>query len=397
MALKGSLEDFSIVNILQMIKLEGKIGKLLLNDGSEEVKITFDKGMIIYAEGTPSKDEARIEYTLLSNGFIKSADWEAIKKEHSDKLKPYWDLLSKSVEPNILLELINRQTVDTVYYGLRWVKGTYEFTPVKNLRYNNKVMRPMDVDGILMEGCRIADEWTRVSASIPSFDTTIVKNILGDEEKHDGSKDKKDEEPKDFKNSLEFDVLSARGITLKESQISVLAVIGSGKTIQEIMNSARQGSFTTLEALHALLTMGVIKATKKKGKAMMQVDQSGAALSMAVAAGLAALIAFGVYQNYLTTGGAEIQKENAAIVRQESARHGLLKVERALRVYITLYDKTPKNVDALVKSGVLSKEDSIDPWDNQYMLEIDKESYSIYSKGPDIGLLTDNIYLAYPS
>ena len=93
MALKGSLEDFSIVNIMQMIKLEGKTGKLVLNDKEEEVKITFDKGMIIYAEATPALDEAIIEFTLQAHSFIKPSDWEAVKKEHEDKLKPYWDLL----------------------------------------------------------------------------------------------------------------------------------------------------------------------------------------------------------------------------------------------------------------------------------------------------------------
>ncbi|MDH5637119.1 MAG: DUF4388 domain-containing protein, partial [Nitrospinota bacterium] len=324
MALKGSLEDFSIVNILQMIKLEGKVGKLLLTDKDEEVKITFDKGMIIYAEGGVARDEARIEKTLMANSFIKPEDWVAVKKAHDDQLKPYWDLLSKKVDSPVLLEMINRQTVDTVYFALRWITGTYEFTPVKNLRYNNKVMRPMDVDGILMEGCRIADEWTRVAASIPPFDSFIVKNILGDEEPDSGQQTKKGEGPKDFRNSLEFDVLTSRGITLKDSQIAVLTVIGPGRSIQDVINSARQGSFTTLEAIAALLTMGVIKASRKKGKTMMAVDQSSAAIPLAICAVLALTIAYGVYQKVVLKVGEEAKTNSIVIVQEESARHGLI-------------------------------------------------------------------------
>ncbi|MDH4185008.1 MAG: DUF4388 domain-containing protein, partial [Nitrospinota bacterium] len=362
-------------------------------ESQEEVKITFDKGMLIYAEGTPSRDEARIEYNLLANSLIKMDDWKAIKQEHDDKLKPYWDLLARKLDPKVLLELINRQTVDTVYFALRWVKGTYEFTPVKNLRYNNKVMRPMDVDGILMEGCRIADEWTRVAASIPPFDSFVVKNILGEGEEQEDKSGKKDDEPKDFMQSLEFDVLSARGISLKESHVKVLTVIGSGKTIQEIINSARQGSFITLEALHALLNMGVITATKKK-KAMMQVDHSTKGVSMAVTVVLAAVVGLGGLANFSgATAGEEARKQSVAIVKNEAAKNGLKKVERAMKVYMIINSLPPKSVDDLVNSNVLAAADSVDPWENKYMLETGGDNFSIYSTGPDIGLLVDNIYL----
>ncbi|VAX23876.1 hypothetical protein MNBD_NITROSPINAE03-1592, partial [hydrothermal vent metagenome] len=185
MALKGNLDDFNIVNILQMIKLEGKTGRLTLVENEEQVKITFDEGNIIYAEGTPLKDEKRIKSTLLSNSILKDKQWLEIQKEHEDKLKPYWEILSKKITSQMLVELISRQAVDTVYYALRWKIGSYEFTPIKNIKYNKKVMMPMDVDGLLMEGCRIADEWTRVATSIPPFDTFVVKNIYGKDEEDD--------------------------------------------------------------------------------------------------------------------------------------------------------------------------------------------------------------------
>jgi hypothetical protein len=398
MALKGSLEDFSIVNILQMIKLEGKIGKLLLADKDEEVKITFDKGMIIYGEGSPARDEARIEHTLLSNGLIRPEDWKGVKKEHEESLKPYWDLLSKRLDVKLLAELINRQTVDTVYFGLRWVKGTYEFSPVKNMRYNEKVMIPRDVDGILMEGCRIADEWARVAASIPPFDTFIVKNILGDGDEQDAPPSttataKREEAPKSFKESLEFEVLSARGVTIKDSHISVLSVIGAGKTIQEIMYSARQGSFNTIEALSALLNMGVVKAVKKKGKTLMAVDHSGTGVAMAVAAALAAIVGMGGFMQLAGAQGGQAKSESVAAVRNEEAKYGLRKVERALKIYMVIRDDLPRSVDDLVSAGVLSAADSVDPWENKYVLESGADSVSLYSHGPDAASPADNIYL----
>jgi len=395
MALKGSLEDFSIVNILQMIKLEGKTGKLQLSDQTEEVKITFDKGSIIYAEGTPATDDSRIEFTLLGNSLMKADDWKSVKKEHEESLKPYWDLLSKRLEPKLLVELINRQTVDTVYFALRWVKGSYEFTPVKNLRFNNKVMVPRDVDGVLMEGCRIADEWTRVAASIPTFDTFIMKNILGEGDEQDSGAHgaaKKEEGPKNFNETLEFDVLSARGVTLKDSHIAVLNVIGAGKTIQEIIHSARQGSFTTLEALKHLLDIGVIKAVKKKGKSMIASDQSGKAVSMMAAVVLAAIVGLGGFVQF---SGASLlgERESASTVKIEEAKYGLRKVERALKVYLVLREEAPRSVDDLVEAGILAAADSVDPWERKFIIETFEDSVSLYSKGPDAAAPGDNIYL----
>ena len=393
MALKGSLEDFSIVNILQMIKLEGKTGKLHLQDKDDEVKITFDKGSIIYAEGGTAVDDFRIENTLVNNSLIKSADWTEVKKEHEDKLKPYWDLLPKKVDPKVLVELINRQTIDSVYFGLRWTKGTYEFTPVKNLRYNNKVMRPMDVDALLMDGCYIADEWARVKASIPEEEVFIVKNILGESDEPEQPAAKKEEQAADFRNSLEYDVLSARGIELSNSQVAVLAVIGKGKTIKEIINSARQGGFDTIQAISKLLTMGIIKVGRRTGGAMMQVDNSSNLIPMAVSAALAAVLVMGGMNQVNAFQSSDSRKQGLNAVKVEMAKAGLLKIQRAVKIYMILKKEAPQTVDDLIIEGALDPMDSLDPWENKYKLEAGEKSIAIFSLGPDIGLQSDNIHI----
>ena len=185
MALKGNLDDFNIANILQMIKLEGKTGRLNLADADDLVRITFNEGAIIYAEGPPLKDDNRIKMTLVSAGFVKPEDWATIEKEHERRLVPYWDLLSSKVSASVINEMINRQTLDTVYHALRWKKGSYEFTLMKSISYNPKAMPPKDVEALLMEGCRIADEWGRVMTTLPSPDTLLAKNIVDENEELD--------------------------------------------------------------------------------------------------------------------------------------------------------------------------------------------------------------------
>jgi len=395
MALKGNLDDFNIVNILQMIKLEGKTGRLTLAENEEQVKITFDEGNIIYAEGTPLKDEKRIQSTLLSNSILKDKEWLEIQKEHEDKLKPYWEILSKKVTSQILVELISRQAVDTVYYALRWKIGSYEFTPIKNIKYNKKVMTPMDVDGLLMEGCRIADEWSRVSTSIPPFDTFIVKNIYGKDEEEDSLNLKADAgQVGDYQTSLEYEILSARGVSLNDSQIAVLTVVGAGMTIQELMDASRQNHFLTLEATQKLLSLEVLKPSTKKEKASVSADHTGAASQMITVAVLLAIIAGGVFwQVSRMPQTLAIKSAGDKIVKTAYAKEGLKKIRRAVQTYISLTGAPPSKPEDMVNQGVIEPLDLVDPWSDRYQIKLGKDNFTLFSNGPDINLTSDNVYL----
>ncbi len=394
MALKGNLDDFNIVNILQMIKLEGKTGRLTLAESEEQVKITFDEGSIIYAEGTPLRDEKRIKSTLLSNSILKDKEWLEIQKEHEDKLKPYWEILSKKITSQMLVELISRQAVDTVYYALRWKIGSYEFTPIKNIKYNKKVMIPMDVDGLLMEGCRIADEWGGVATSIPPFDTFVVKNIYGKDEEDDSLNLKGDaDQIGDYKTSLEYEILSARGVSLNDSQIAVLSVVGSGMTIRELMDAARQSHFLTLEAIRSLLSLAVLKPSTKKEKASLSADHTGAASQMITVAILLAVIAGGVFWQASSRPRAlAIKSASDKIVKTAYAKEGLKKIRRAMQTYISLAGAPPTKTEDLIKQGVIEPSDLVDPWNNRYQIKFRKDNFTLFSNGPDINLTNDNVY-----
>jgi len=398
MALKGSLDDFNIVNILQMIKLEGKTGRLTITDADKLVKITFDQGNIIYAEADPLRDEARIESCLLSNSFITPQQWVEVRKEHDDKLKPYWEILAKKLNSQALLELINRQVIDNVYYALRWKKGTYEFSPIKSLKYNQKVMRPMDVDGLLMEGCRIADEWSRITASMPPLDTFIEKNILGEGEEDDSLNvsGQPSEQAGDYRSSLEYEILTSRGINISDKEVAVLSITGGGKTIRELMDSARQGHFDTLDAIHSLLQSAVLKTTAKKKKTMVSLDHTGYTTQLVTVAILIALFAGGIYwQLTMMPKSFEIQKAGDIKVKRAQVVADLKKIERGMKTYLALTRKLPDKLQTLVDSGVLLSGELIDPWLHGYQLEYtkNKKRFSLYSRGPDEVLTTDNIYL----
>lgn len=398
MALKGSLDDFNIMNILQMIKLEGKTGRLSLTEKDETIRITFDNGAIIYAESSPQRDEARLEKSLVSNAILSPEEWSALKKEHEDKLKPYWDILAKRISTPALVEFIRRQVIDNVYHALRWKKGDYEFTPMKGVKYNNKVMAPMDVDALLMEGCRVADEWPRVAAALPSFDTFIVKNIIGEEEEDDSLAAKARENAQvDFRSSLEYDILNARGVTLSAQQVAVLSVIGGGKSIRDILDSARQGSFESLEAVRSLLDLGIIKPVKRKKEEAKAADRAGLTARLLIAAALFAVVLGGLYWQMVRWPELiETQKSGMTKVKSIQARGGLKKISRGLEIYTALRGGPPKSLDELAEAGIIRQADLLDPWNNPYRFENKNGEVALYSTGPDVFLPKDDVVFLPP-
>ena len=394
MALQGNLDDFNILNILQMIKLEGKTGRLTLTEGDELVKITFSSGSIIFAEISPAKEETRLKGTLLSNRILDAQAWNEVKKEHEDNLKPFWEILSKQIPAPTLVEVMRRHILDNVYYALRWKKGSYEFTPMKGIKFNEKVMTPMDVDAVLMEGCRIADEWPRITASIPPLPTFLVKNVLGEDERDSMNIKAPEGAGPDFKSSIEFEILAARGVTLTDPQVNILSIMGSGKTITDILDSARQGHFTSLTAVQRLLELGILKPAARKKDTTIAMDHTGGAVRYITMALLLAVLAGGiVWQVVSFPQRRESRKASVTQMNTAKARVTLKKIERALKTYIALRGTPPPTLAELAQNGSLEQGDLSDPWGNSYQFVVRQDKFSLFSTGPDAYLASDNIYL----
>jgi hypothetical protein len=394
MALQGNLDDFNILNILQMIKLEGKTGRLTLTEGEELVKITFSAGSIIFAEISPSKEETRLKGTLINNRILDAQAWNEVKKEHEDNLKPFWEILSKQIPQPTLVELMRRHILDNVYYALRWKRGNYDFTPMKGIKFNDKVMIPMDVDAVLMEGCRIADEWPRITASIPPLPTFLVKNILGEDERDSLNIKAPAGGGPDFKSSIEFEILTARGVALTDPQVNILSIMGSGKTITDILDSARQGHFASLTAVQRLLGLGILKPATRKKDTTIALDHTGGAIRYITMAILLAALAGGIaWQVTSFPQRMESRKVSVTQTNTADARVTLKKIERALKTYMALRGTPPPSLIELAQNGSLEQGDLTDPWGNAYQFVVRQDKFSLFSNGPDAYLPSDNIYL----
>ena len=70
MALEGTIKDFGLPDIFQLIGLQKKTGVLRLNNESDEVVIAFKDGMLVSADSKNKRLEERLGTRLVRSGVI---------------------------------------------------------------------------------------------------------------------------------------------------------------------------------------------------------------------------------------------------------------------------------------------------------------------------------------
>jgi len=168
MAIKGSLKEASLPDVLQLLALGQKTGCLSIADRSNFGYIYFEKGRICYASIVNRRD--RLGDIMVKHGKITQSQLEAAvhrqTKEHGKKLGEV--LVGMGVITQADLERYMRvQIEESVYYLFTWTQGTFNFeSDVRPERQDFLVS--INPESLLLEGARRVDEWSLIEKKIPS-------------------------------------------------------------------------------------------------------------------------------------------------------------------------------------------------------------------------------------
>ena len=171
MAIKGSLKEASLPDVIQLLFLGRRTGCLALADRHNFGNIYFDEGQIIYASIVNRRD--RLGDMLVANGRITPEQLEeaiaragaAIASRSSARF--WW-----SPAPCTRAELedyIRLQIEEAVYYLFTWSQGTFNFEAGVRPEREDFLVR-INPESLLLEGARRVDEWSLIEKKIPSFD-----------------------------------------------------------------------------------------------------------------------------------------------------------------------------------------------------------------------------------
>ena len=176
MALKGTLKDFGIAEILQLIGQQAKSGVLHLESRDDVIHIAMADGSVVRAESAGRKAREKLGMLLVRADLITQAQLDHALDLQKRTLRRLGDILVELGYVTVaqLREMTALQTTETVYKLFHWKSGTYAFEP-GDVEWDPETVTPVRAESVLMEGFRQVDEWPLVRKRISSPEMTFER------------------------------------------------------------------------------------------------------------------------------------------------------------------------------------------------------------------------------
>src|SRR5438874_2101313 len=188
MGVSGNLQSMLPGDLLQWLSLGQKNGTLLLRNKAVEKKIFFKNGRVISSASNDPREY--LGQFLMSHGYLTQPElMKAMEVQLQSgillgKILVMIDVISEED----LQRLMRRKAEEEIYDVFRWREGEFHFIE-DELPKSEMIPLQVDVTGIIMEGTRRLDEWSRIrqvvasDAVVPILQRAIDDASLSDVER----------------------------------------------------------------------------------------------------------------------------------------------------------------------------------------------------------------------
>ena len=339
MALEGSLRDFGLADILQLIFFQRKTGVLYLEGKLDKVKLLFIEGNISGAESKRRIEANRLGKVLVKKGLLKEEDLSALLEEQRSSNMRLGNILVRRriVQKEAVAEILEGQIKEAVIQIFSWKEGTYEFTP-QEVPVDKDIPISIDTQHLLMEGLRIVDEWTAIEGKI-TIDTVFVKKIYSEG-------------------------------ALSQEERDIFSLIDSENDVSTIIDISGQDDFSVSKTLVSLLEKGAIEQKEilpvipevlpreTKKSAFPYQAASLAAVVVAVLLSLSSL--------FFDSGN---------VIKRFRASEVVDDLRFRIETYRFEHGSYPETLGSLATAA--------DPWGNPYIYRNNKNVFMVLSVGQD--------------
>jgi hypothetical protein len=279
MALEGTIRDFGLPDIFQLIGLQRKTGLLTLKSEKETVVVTFENGMVVMADSSSKRLEDRLGNVLVKQGKLpKERLDEALQMQRATLQRLGHILLTNNcITSKDLKEALQVQVAQIVFKVFRWRDGEYHFAPTEAVDYDRDNFTPMSADFILMEGIRMVDEWPIIEKKIPSLDIVFRTVVDGSMIEIGVAGDGADEALAGLGENKRSTGSTSK-IRLTGEEERVYRRIDGSRTVQGIIDATGLGEFEVCRTLFDLLNRNIIAPV---GRGMVRDAAGGATEGLA--------------------------------------------------------------------------------------------------------------------
>ncbi|MDG5815421.1 DUF4388 domain-containing protein [Chitinispirillales bacterium ANBcel5] len=236
MVLSGSIREFILADVFQLLSQQKITGKLILTKGKDIGFVLFDSGMVIGAKIGEENLERKL-YNYLTDVQQNSpiSIQELISSHQGDLNSLCEEIVEKKLAPPDDLQMFIETSLEDLVCSLfYWKSGSYKFNSMNNAEH--LIIRGIKVptENIIMEAMRRVDEWNRITEIIDE-DTVFIPN------------------EKELQKTAETDIFN-------RPEDYIYNHLDSTHTLRTIINSCCLCEFKVYEAINILLQTNRISA-----------------------------------------------------------------------------------------------------------------------------------------
>src|SRR5438093_9224642 len=228
MGVSGNLKSMSTGDLLQWLSLGQKNGTLVVNNKSVEKKIFFRGGRVISSASNSPREY--LGQFLISHGYLTESElMKAMEVQHqSGILLGKILVMIEAISEQELQRLMRLKAEEEIYEIFLWSDAEFHFLD-DELPTMEMIPLHVDVTGIIMEGTRRVDEWSRIRELIPHdvMIPIIARTVAPDD--------------------------------LNDVQRTIVNAVDGKRSIAEIELEARASLFVVCSTLHHLAREGYIR------------------------------------------------------------------------------------------------------------------------------------------
>ena len=378
MALQGTLRDFGLADIFQLIGMQRKTGTLTLRNDKETVYVKFSAGAVVGAESATQMLENLLGSVLVRTGRITHAQLQEALRLQAKTLQRLGYLLVKNgfISAPDLQDALHTQVTQVVYRLFRWRDGTYHFQAGEAVDYDHE-FTPVSAETILMEGARMVDEWPILERRIRSTELVFRQTAAGRE---------LDAPPRSMVESPTLPSEEGEAHISPDEQ-QILHLVDGKRRVQDVVDRSSLGEFDTYRMLYELLNRNFIEeVTLADAPVQAAAGALGPSAFPRVLVVLVAVVALlsllTLHRNPLTPwhlAGAGAQTER---LKTFASRGRLERIARSLEVFYLDTGTLPGSLDLLATAGYLSASDLLDPWGRPYAYQLASQGYGVAGRTP---------------
>ncbi len=379
MALEGTLRDFSLADIFQLIGLQRKTGVLTLRSKNDTVTVTFLDGKVVGADSLSHRLENRLGNVLIKSGVLTADQLGRALEIQKETLQRLGFILTHYgiISSDALKQAIQLQILQIVYRLFRWKDGDYHFSQETTIEYDRDNVVPITAESILMEGARMIDEWPIIEKRIRSYDMVFRKKLTDQEIVVSDEVDEVDfDEPSPGRRRR---VGQSDRIRISAEEKAIYDLVDGTMSVNDIVEGSRFAEFDTNKSLYELLTRDLIEEVRgASAQAVLeqtpldeaQIAETPVPLPLVIVLALLAIVSLATsFKNPLNSVGPlatpTARATSVGEVRKAISTERIQSIGRSIEAYASVNGRMPQKLSDLVPY-YLSDSVLTDPWGRPY-------------------------------